>query len=537
MKFMMESYLHQIKNIALKSGKCKIAVIGKGSSINDVSIEKLTDFFIINLNDSEKIIPGDIALFYRTDFFHQIKANGFQADYYLAPNHLKIPDHKHIEVRHKPLNQDSIDNTFDYLQEEDFYLTDFTILSAIKFSILYQQFLGMGIEVYFVGFDFHSDSLSTNDFQMHDLEYTNVFLRTQESYFKALLTDFDELYPEIKLKHVGDKSYSSLSISGLNRIISDLVTKTSDSQDSNKQMYSQLLRQVKENDKVIIVAEFTNNHIGDIQRLKKMIEIAKESGADMVKLQKRDVDTFYSPAELSKSYHSPFGKTLRDYRLQVELNTEMIRVVDEECRKNQIPWFASVLDWNSYEFMTQFDPSLIKLPSTISNHKHYLTKVAHYYKGDLVISTGFTNQEYEEFVLQTFMTGRNLFLLQCTSSYPTPPEACQIAVVRHYEEMHQHLYPNLLPGYSSHDVGSLGCMLAVASGAKMLEKHVKLGNLDWVHFDGVALDLYNNQFKNFVNDVRKAELMCGTKQKKIHKAEHHKYIPYQSTSVEYSIPK
>jgi len=68
-------------------------------------------------------------------------------------------------------------------------------------------------------------------------------------------------------------------------------------------------------------------------------------------------------------------------------------------------------------------------------------------------------------------------------------------------------------------------MLAVAAGAKMVEKHVKLGNLDWIHFDGVALDLYNNELKNFVKDIRKAQLMCGTKHKSIHKAEHHKYVP------------
>ncbi|HTO35038.1 MAG TPA: N-acetylneuraminate synthase family protein, partial [Flavobacterium sp.] len=80
-----------------------------------------------------------------------------------------------------------------------------------------------------------------------------------------------------------------------------------------------------------------------------------------------------------------------------------------------------------------------------------------------------------------------------------------------------------IPGYSSHDIGSLGCMMAVAAGARMVEKHVKLGNLEWVHFDGVAIDLYNNQFTNFVNDIRKAEIMCGSKEKFIHKFEHHKY--------------
>ncbi|WP_254411877.1 N-acetylneuraminate synthase family protein [Dyadobacter diqingensis] len=521
----MENFLHQIKNIALKSGKSKIAIIGKGDSIKDVDLSKLEDFFIINLNDSEKIIPGNLALFYRVDFYNQIKNNGFKADYYIAPDHLKIPDHKHLEVKYKPLGQDSFDHTFDYLQEERFSLTDFTIISAIKFLILYQEVVGKDLEAYFVGFDFRAEKVTPDDYQMHDLEYKNVFLQTQESVFTTLLKTFGSVYPHIKLIHIGEKSYSTLSISGLNRMLKDLSANHPASTITNNGMYKRLLQECKDTGKVIVVAEFTNNHLGDPARLIKMIELAKESGADIIKLQKRDIDTFYTAKELAKPYQSPFGKTLGDYRRGVELTNDMFLLVDEHCCKNEIPWFTSVLDWKSYEFMMDFDPALLKLPSTISNHKNYLLKVGNHFKGDLVISTGFTNQEYEEFVLENFMIDRNLFLLQCTSSYPTPPEACQIAVVRHYDEIREYLYPNLFSGYSSHDVGSLGCMLAVAAGARMLEKHVKLGNLDWIHFDGVAIDLHGNQFKNFVHDVRKAELMCGTKQKDIHIAEHHKYVP------------
>ncbi len=165
---------------------------------------------------------------------------------------------------------------------------------------------------------------------------------------------------------------------------------------------------------------------------------------------------------------------------------------------------------------------MVKLPSTISNHKNYLTKVANDFKGELVVSTGFTDARYEQFVLHNLVKDKKFFLLQCTSSYPTPPEGCQISVVHHYEQLREQ-YPNIVPGYSSHDIGSLGCMMAVAAGARMIEKHVKLGDLEWVHFDSVALDLYNNQFKNFVSDIRKAEVMCGRKEKQVHAFEHHKY--------------
>ena len=520
----MENYLHLIKNIASKSGKTKLAVIGKGDSIKDIDLSKLSDFFIVNVNDTEKIIAGDLAMFYRTDLYEKIRENGFKAATYLAPPFLKIPDSKHIEVKHITANQEGFEHTFEYLEDPDFYLVDFIILSVIKFAINYQRAINDSIEVYFLGFDFYAENVKPDDNQMYDLEYKNVILKTQESFFKSLLEGFSNTYPLVKMVHVGEKTYSDMSVHIFSKLLSDLSSKVhKQTQRSNSELYNALLQETRLNGRVIVVAEFTNNHIADPKRIVKMIELAKESGADIVKLQKRDVDAFYTEEELAKPYKSPFGSTLGDYRRGVELTKEMFELVDLECRKNEIPWFTSVLDWNSYEFMLQFDTPLIKLPSTISNHKNYLLKVGSDFKGDLVISTGFTEASYEQFVLDNFMTDRNLFLLQCTSSYPTPPEACQVSVVRHYEELAVNAYPNLFSGYSSHDVGSLGCMLAVAAGAKMLEKHVKLGDLDWIHFDGVAIDLYNNKFKDFVHDVRKAELMCGGKQKIIHQQEHHKY--------------
>jgi len=523
----MENYLAQIKSIFSKSGKNKIAVVGKGASIKEITGDFLEEFFVINLNDVEHIVGGgDLTLFHRTDLFQKLKSSNFKSKYYLSPSFFKIPDEQHIEVEHHPADQDSLEFIDSYFQNKDFFLTDFIILSAIKLCIELQKNALGELEVYLLGFDFYSDSVDSGDYDMHDLEYKKVILKTQESLFVRVLENFGEWHPRVNIHHVGEKPYSNLTIQGFN----DLVIKSRKKIDENRlitnsSLYKELTLSVQEEGRVMVVAEFTNNHIGDNKRLIKMINLAKESGADIIKLQKRDVDSFYTEEELNRPYKSPFGNTLGDYRRGVELTKEQFEMVDRECRRLEIPWFVSVLDWNSYVFLQEFDIPLLKLPSTISNHKNYLLKVGEDFSGDLVISTGFTDATYEQFVLDNFVSeDRRLFLLQCTSSYPTPPEACQVSVVRHYDELASSKYNNLYSGYSSHDVGSLGCMLAVAAGAKMLEKHVKLGDLDWIHFDGVAIDLYNNKFKDFVHDVRKAEVMCGSKNKTIHSQEHHKYV-------------
>lgn len=516
----MANCLDQIKSIFSESSKTKLAIIGKGNSINEIDLSKLKkDYFIITLNDAEEFIKSDISIFYREDLFDVFKKNGFKANHYVAPAAFNIPESKHIVAEYHSFDQGDIERIYTYFSSTDFYILDFTLLSAIKLAITFQEIKGEVTDAVFLGFDFFIPAVDESDLQ--GLEYRNAHLKTQESLFVSILQHIQNQYPKVNLTHVGNKSYSQTTADEFNNTLVD--NPLSNSLPTNSELYKALIKKLDESSKVIVVAEFTNNHIGDKNRLLRMIELAVESGADMIKVQKRDVDTFYTIDELRAPYTSPFGNTLGDYRKAVELSDELFELLDLECRRHNIPWFASVLDWNSYQYVQQLDCPIIKLPSTISNHKNYLTKVAEDFTGELVVSTGFTDRDYEEFVLKNLVKQNHFFLLQCTSSYPTPPEGCQISVVRHYDTLRAE-HPNIIPGYSSHDLGSLGCMMAVAAGARMVEKHVKLGDLDWVHFDSVAIDLYNNHFKNFVNDIRKAELMCGSKNKKVHQFEHHKYV-------------
>lgn len=520
----MENYYYQIKNIVSGLETNKIAIIGKGPSIRQCN-KNFDDFIVINLNDSEIIFPGHFSIFHSSWAYQSIKSNGFQAKYYFSDLTLSenIP---HQQVSYMPDTYDSSETMIERIRSERLYVEDFLLISAVKLAFIIAQQLDRKMEVFMLGFDFSTAGGESpmQDLSYHDQDFKSIFLRTQEQYFLQLKDYFDKREELISITHVGSKAYSDITVNAFNKLeLLRRPRKDSGLPFDQITAYQELLKKTKENH-VIVVAEFTNNHIGDPERLVKMIELAKDAGADMIKVQKRSVDTFYTNDELNSAYKSPFGKTLADYRRGVELNEALFNLIDDECKKNEIIWFSSILDRESYDYMLSYRTPLIKLPSTISNHRNYLKHVADTYDGDIVISTGFTDQQYEQFVLDYFTDESNLFLLQCTSSYPTPPEACQISVVRHYHDLKEK-HPNIIPGYSSHDVGSLGCMLAVAAGAKMVEKHVKLGDLDWIHFDAVAIDLYNNGFKNFVKDIRKAERMCGSEKKQIHVVEHHKYMP------------
>ncbi len=196
--------------------------------------------------------------------------------------------------------------------------------------------------------------------------------------------------------------------------------------------------------------------------------------------------------------------------------------LDQLCKQIGIRWFASILDEASYNFVMEYSPPLVKLPSTISEFKDYLAKVATSCDRGIVLSTGMTDLAYEKWVLETFAKAPQLYLMQANSAYPTPAQDCNVGVIRHYDRLSKS-DSRIVPAYSSHDPGWLGSVLAVAAGARMVEKHVKLGVTEWAHFDAVALDLTSGQFKEYVAKIRDAEIIVGSEVKGVSASEHHKY--------------
>ena len=288
----------------------------------------------------------------------------------------------------------------------------------------------------------------------------------------------------------------------------------------------QIMRDKAEADDVVIIAEITTNHGGSLDRLCKMALAAKNQGADIVKIQKRDIDSIYSAEKLESSYDSEFGTTLRDYRNGLELSIQQLIQFDKFCTENSIPWFASVLDDISFNLMRDtfehFD--LVKLPSTISRNEDYILNTIEQDTGiDVVISTGMTDRRYINKLLQSIgYTDKMIYIVHAVSCYPTPLSDLNIGIVSSYTDLTSK-HSNIRSGFSGHDIGSLGSILSVAAGATVIEKHVKYGDEVDMHYGSVALDLKTNEFKEFVKDVHDAKLIMGSKDKEVLAVEHHKY--------------
>ncbi len=505
-KFMTENYLTLLESIASTYATDTIYILGKGPSADLIKPEVFSGSLVIGINDAERIVPTDISIFHAEWVAKAISDAGYRSQLYFSAFPFDA-NGKHVAVSpYVPLTQDSSDLMMQRFMSDDFVIEDVLFLSALKIARQIAGIRGRKQTVYMVGFDFdpavgQSHKLG-RDYAPFLGEEHDIRISVQEFYFVNALYFLRDT--DIQVKHVGTRNFSAISSEELN------ATLTAPSSDH---LYS---------GKVAVVAELTTNHFGDRARLERMIRISKSAGADFIKLQKRDVASFYTAEQLSSPYASPFGNTFGDYRYQLELSKDDFEFVDNLCAEVGIGWFASVLDEPSFRFMQELNPKLIKLPSTISEHVDYLSYVAANWTGGIVLSTGMTDQEYEKFVLENFSRCESLYLLQCNSAYPTPLHDCHIAVVRHYHELSKR-NSRIIPGYSSHDYGWEASALAVAAGARMLEKHVKLGNTEWAHFDAVAIDLTSSDFHEYVSRVRQAEMIMGSEIKQVNDSEHHKY--------------
>ncbi|GAA4829618.1 N-acetylneuraminate synthase family protein [Garicola koreensis] len=508
---------------AAKYSTDTIVLLGKGPSADQVHSRVFSDAVVIGVNDAERIHPTDITIFYEDWVGESVAEDGLRSAAYVTSTSFDAPDRQVVRLPFRPIANDAEDQVLLRFQDRsEVAIEEAMFLTALEIARAVADHRGRVQQVYMVGFDFTPEAgearAASSQYSPELSSRRRAGIELQEFILQNALYTLKDT--NLDVQHVGTLAYSDLTTDLLNEkfhveVKEPIAPQPVDDDDV-------------EVPPVEVTAEITTNHFGDLDRLEKLVHAAQAAGADWVKVQKRDVDTFYTSQQLASPYKSPFGSTFGDYRRQLELDKEGFLFLDELTKDLGIRWFASVLDKPSFEWMTgELDVPLVKLPSTISEKRDYLSYVAENYTGSVVISTGMTDTAYEHWLLQTFTEQEALYLLHCNSAYPTPDEHTNIGVVRHYAQLAAQQNgkpgPRIVPGYSSHDYGWMASALAVAAGAQMVEKHVKLGNTEWAHFDAVAVDLTTDAFTQYVDAVRRAQLHVGSSQKKITASEHHKY--------------
>ncbi len=260
-------------------------------------------------------------------------------------------------------------------------------------------------------------------------------------------------------------------------------------------------------DSVFIIAELSANHGGDIEIAKETIKAAKRAGADAIKLQtyKADTITLDVKNDYFKINHNSHwdGRYLFDLYEEAHTPWEWHKELFETAKDEGLICFSSPFDNSAVDLLESLDNPIYKIASFEITDIPLIEYVAS--KGKpIIISTGIASIEDIELALDTCRKQNNndITLLKCTSQYPAMPKDCNLATI---PDLKSRFEVNI--GLSDHTLGIEAPVVAVALGAKVIEKHFMLdkniGGPD-AHF---SLD--ESEFTQLVKAVRKAEKMVG----------------------------
>jgi sialic acid synthase SpsE len=250
----------------------------------------------------------------------------------------------------------------------------------------------------------------------------------------------------------------------------------------------------------IMVAEFTTNHMGNLNILLEMVKEAKHAGASIIKMQKKDVETFYTQEKLNGSYPSPYGKTYRDYRSKFEFNLDDFKRFDEECKKFDIPWYTTIQDAKSFTFFrTNFpDMPMVKLASCNARNKELWALIKEQSDWTIVVSIGGQELETIDEIVEYFNDDRQVVIQQCTSTYPCPDTQLNLGNIPFLLDRYKDNI-NVKIGYSGHELGYIPSVLAASMGAKIIERHFCLSRDSFVHH--IECSLEPDEFRDMVNKI------------------------------------
>jgi len=213
-----------------------------------------------------------------------------------------------------------------------------------------------------------------------------------------------------------------------------------------------------------IIAEIGSVHDGSFGNACKLIDLAAELGADIVKFQ-----THIAEAESLESAPSPayFKEESRmDYFRRTAFSEDQYRKMIEKAKSLGIEFLSSPFSNEAVELLERVGVGSYKIPSGEVTNLPLLDRVAATGK-PTYLSSGMSNWEELDAAVAVLKKGGPLVVMQCSSEYPCPPEHVGLNVVR--EMIDRYRVP---AGFSDHTLGYAASIGAVAMGATVVEKHL-----------------------------------------------------------------
>ena len=261
---------------------------------------------------------------------------------------------------------------------------------------------------------------------------------------------------------------------------------------------------INEESPAFIIAEIGNNHNGNLETARRLIDAAVQAGANCAKFQLRNLESLYhnggNPNDAKENLCSQY--TL-DLLSRFQLTKKEMFLAFDYCEKKQILPLCTPWDIESLKSLEEYDLPAYKVASADLTNHDLLIELAGTGK-PLICSTGMsTEQEIIESVNLIADLGVRYVLLLCNSTYPAPFRDLNLNYLDRLKEI-----GNCPVGYSGHERGVNIAIAAVARGAKVVEKHITL-NRDSEGNDH-KISLLPEEFKLMIDGIRQVEKSLGS---------------------------
>lgn len=253
----------------------------------------------------------------------------------------------------------------------------------------------------------------------------------------------------------------------------------------------------------LIIAEIGNNHQGDMALAKRLVDLAKDAGADAVKFQLRDLGSLYRQGDVNASAGEDLGpqytmNLLAKYSFTPE---QMVEILDY-CKGVDIDAFCTPWDEPSLRVLADYGVPALKIASAdLTNHDLLRACAAEHLP--MLVSTGMsTEDEISASVDVMQRAGAQFVLLQVQSAYPAPFKDINLRYMDRLAVIGQ-----CPVGYSGHERGIHVPIAAVARGAHVVEKHFTIDKT--LEGNDHQVSLLPEEFAEMVTRIREVETALG----------------------------
>ncbi len=258
-----------------------------------------------------------------------------------------------------------------------------------------------------------------------------------------------------------------------------------------------------------VIAEISANHMGDFSRAIDLVGYAVEAGAIAVKLQTYTADTMTIDSDLpdfriNNSESLWNGRTLYDLYGEACTPWDWHEAIFSVARKAGLHAFSSAFDESSVDFLEHLEVPCYKIASFENTFVPLLEKVRDTNK-PVIVSCGLASMDEIRTAHAALAQAspERVCLLACTSSYPADIADCNLLRIPAL----RNAFPDSEVGLSDHTIGNTAAIAAVALGATVFEKHLKLSEND--ESVDAAFSATPAQFKSYVDALNDAWAALG----------------------------